>query len=131
MKHTLKATFTVSALLLVAQIAAAQSTSGAANSSAAPDNTKSNKMMNAGATADAQKEDSSDRDMTKRIRQSVKADKSLSTYAHNVKIVAVNGKVTLNGVVRTQQERSSIEMKAASVAGKDRVVNDIRVAPAK
>jgi osmotically-inducible protein OsmY len=43
----------------------------------------------------------------------------------------VNGYVTLNGVVRTEQERSSIEMKAASVAGKDRVVNDIRVAAAK
>ena len=57
------------------------------------------------------------------------ADKALSTYAHNVKIVAVSGTVTLNGVVRSEQEKSTLEMKAAAVAGKDHVINDLKVAP--
>jgi hyperosmotically inducible protein len=67
--------------------------------------------------------------LTKRIRKSVLADKNLSTYGHNVKIVAVNGTVTLNGVVRSEQERDEIGTKAAKVAGNDHVVNDLTVAP--
>jgi hyperosmotically inducible periplasmic protein len=69
--------------------------------------------------------------LTKRIRQSVIADKSLSTYAHNVKIVSVNGSVTLNGVVRTPDEKSAVEMKAADIAGKDKVTSQLKVAPSK
>ena len=53
---------------------------------------------------------------------------SLSTYAHNIKIVSVNGTVTLNGVVRSEKEKNSIAMKAAAVAGKDRVVNELKIA---
>ena len=52
-------------------------------------------------TADQQKENAADRDLTKKIRQAVVGDKSLSTYAHNVKIVAQNGQVTLKGPVRS------------------------------
>jgi hyperosmotically inducible protein len=127
MKHPLKFTLVVSAFALLAQVASAQS----ASTSTAPDNTKNNKMMSASASADAQKNDPTDLGLTKQIRQSVVADKALSTDAHNVKIVAVNGTVTLNGVVRSAEEKSSIEMKAVSIAGKDRVVNDIRVATSK
>jgi len=55
-------------------------------------------------------------------------DKSLSTDGHNVKIVADNGSVTLSGVVSSHAEKMEIEKKAASVAGKERVTNNIRVA---
>jgi hyperosmotically inducible protein len=97
----------------------------------APDNTKSNKVdrSNSAATADEQTNKSSDINLTKRIRKSVMADKALSTYAHNVKIVAVNRTVTLNGVVRSEQEKSALELKAAAVAGKDNVINNLKVAP--
>ena len=57
------------------------------------------------------------------------ADKSLSTYAHNVKIVTHNGNVTLNGVVRSEDEKSAIEMKAANIAGQSKVTNELKVAP--
>jgi len=95
------------------------------------DNSKSNKLdsSNTSATADAQKDSPSDRMITQQIRKNVLADKSLSTYAHNVKIVAVNGTVTLNGVVRSEQEKSSVEAKAVSVVGQSRVVNDLKVTP--
>ena len=97
----------------------------------APDNAKSNQVVasNATSTADSQTNNAADLDMTKRIRQSVMADKSLSTYAHNVKIVTLNGNVTLNGVVRTEDEKNSVEMKAANIAGKTKVTNDLKVAP--
>ena len=48
-----------------------------------------------------------------------------------MKIVTANGTVTLNGVVRTDDEKVEIGMKAASVVGRDHVVNDIKVAPSK
>jgi hyperosmotically inducible protein len=112
-----------STIVLIGQYASAQ----------APDNTNSNKVdpSNSAATADAQTNKSSDIDLTKRIRKSVIADKALSTYAHNIKIVSVDGRVTLNGVVRSEQEKSALEMKAAAIAGKDNVINDLKVAPNK
>jgi hyperosmotically inducible periplasmic protein len=99
----------------------------------AADNAKSNQadVSNATATADAQTNRATDIDLTKRIRQSLMADKSLSTYAHNVKIVSVNGSVTLNGVVRTEDEKSAIEMKAADIAGRNKVTSDLKIAPSK
>ena len=111
----------VSALGLVGQFAAAQS---------APE-TGSNKMMSPATVADAPKEDSSDSGLSKRIRERVMADKTLSADARNVKIIALHGKVTLNGLARTEQERNAIEAKAISVAGIDRVVDEIEIAKTK
>ena len=97
-----------------------------------PDNTKVNKAdrANGAVTADQQKENDADRDLTKKIRQAVVGDKSLSTYAHNVKIVAQNGQVTLRGPVRSDAEKTSIEAKATDIAGAGKVNNEITVAPA-
>lgn len=98
-----------------------------------PDNTKSNQTdpSNRGATADNQKENDTDRGIVQRIRKSLMADKDLSTYAHNVKVVSVNGQVTLNGVVRSNDEKSKVAGLAEEVAGKQNVVNDLKVAPPK
>jgi hyperosmotically inducible protein len=104
-----------------------------AQTSPAADNTKSNaapvnSAMSA-SVADGQKNLASDLKITQRIRKSVMADKSLSTDAHNVKIVSVNGAVTLNGVVKSDHERSVVEMKARSAAGKGKVTSDLTIAP--
>jgi hyperosmotically inducible protein len=57
------------------------------------------------------------------------ADKSLSTYAHNIKIIAQNGMVTLKGPVKSEQEKQAIETKAAEVAGgADKINSQIEVA---
>ena len=99
----------------------------------AADNTKVNtRDRAAGAvTADQQKENVADRTITKRIRQSVIDDKSLSTYAHNVKVVSQGGEVTLKGPVRSEQEKASVEAKAVEVAGAGHVINQLTIAPAK
>jgi hyperosmotically inducible periplasmic protein len=97
-----------------------------------PDNTKVNQADRAkgAVTADKQKENATDRDLAKRIRQSVVADKSLSTYAHNVKIVAQGGQVTIKGPVRSEAEKTAIETKATEIAGPGKVSNEITIAPA-
>jgi hyperosmotically inducible periplasmic protein len=96
-----------------------------------PDNTKVNKADRAkgAVTADQQKENPADRDLAKKIRQAVVGDKSLSTYAHNVKIVAQDGQVTLKGPVRSEQEKTTIAAKATEIAGAGKVTNEMTVAP--
>src|SRR5262249_48106942 len=63
-------------------------------------------------TADQQKSNKADRDLTQQIRQAVVSDKSLSTSAHNVKIISRNGTVTLRGEVKSDEEKKAIVAKA-------------------
>jgi len=97
------------------------------------DNTKVNKRDRdkEAVTADQQKENASDRDLAQKIRRALMQDKSLSTYAHNVKVIAQGGRVTLKGPVRSADERHSVEAKAIEVAGADKVDNQMSVAPSK
>jgi hyperosmotically inducible protein len=95
------------------------------------DNTRTNQRdRNSNeATADQQKMNQSDRDITQQIRRSIEKDKSLSTYGHNVKVITQNGMVTLKGPVRSEEEKKAVEEKAAEVAGADKVTNQIDVQP--
>jgi hyperosmotically inducible protein len=92
------------------------------------DNTTHNKNQEP-PTADQQKMKPEDRATTQKIRKSIHDDSSLSTYAHNVKIITQNGKVTLRGPVRSEEEKNNIQSKAAAVAGEENVVNRLKVAP--
>jgi osmotically-inducible protein OsmY len=56
-------------------------------------------------------------------------DKSLSTYAHNVKIITQQGQVTLKGPVQSEDEKKAIEAKAAEVVGENKVSNELNVKP--
>jgi osmotically-inducible protein OsmY len=97
------------------------------------DNTRVNKRDRGGeqVTADQQKQNSSDVELTRKIRSSITKDKSLSTYAHNVKVITQDGIVTLKGPVRSEEERKAIESKAAEVAGASNVKNELDIAPEK
>src|ERR1700686_191001 len=98
-----------------------------------PDNTKTNKRDRdkSSPTADRQKMNPTDRDLAKRIRASIVDDKSLSTYAHNIKILAQDGKVTLKGPVRSDDEKNAIAAKATEIAGAGNVIDELEVAPPK
>jgi osmotically-inducible protein OsmY len=98
---------------------------------ASPDNTKVNQRDNdkTQPAADQQKENQSDRDIAQQIRKSVMKDKTLSTYAHNVKFIAQNGMVTLKGPVTSDDEKKAIETKAAAVVGQDKVTSELEVKP--
>ena len=111
-------------------LALALGTASLAVSAQAPDNTQVNKRdRSAGeATADQQKNNRTDLDLTKDIRKSITDDKSLSTYAHNVKVISQNGTVTLKGPVKSAEEKTSIVSKAVSIAGSsDKVVDQMSV----
>ena len=97
------------------------------------DNTKVNTRDRAkgAVTADQQKENASDRDLTQRIRRSLMKDKALSSYAHNVKVIAQDGQVTLKGPVRSEVEKQAVEAKATAVAGSGHVTNQMSIAAAK
>lgn len=68
-----------------------------------------------------------DVELTRRIRQLVTSDKSLSVNAHNVKIITLNGVTTLRGPVNSSDERVKIEGLAAQVVGKNSVRSSIEV----
>src|ERR1700730_598727 len=80
-------------------------------------------------TADQQQNNRSDRDITQQVRKAIEADKTFSTYAHNVKVITQNGQVTLKGPVRSEEEKGAVEAKAAAVAGEDKVTSELTVKP--
>jgi hyperosmotically inducible periplasmic protein len=97
----------------------------------AADNTKVNTRDRApgAVTADQQKDNGGDRDLTRKIRQSLMKDKGLSGYAHNVKVITQDGQVTLKGPVRSDDESRTLEAKATEVAGAGHATNIMSVAP--
>ena len=123
--------FAIAIGLLVSQgaarIAAAQ------DQPPASDNTKTNKRdRSAGAaTADQAKNTANDREIMQKIRKSVVDDKSLSTYAHNVKIISQHGGVILKGPVRSEEEKTKIVQMARDVAGAGNVTDQMTIVPEK
>jgi len=124
---------TAALLLLLGALGLTSSMSMAGQDQSAPaaDNTKANQQdqNKTGSTAESQKENSSDREISRQIRRSLMKDKSLSTYAHNVKIITRDGAVTLKGPVRSDEEKQAIEAKTREVAGVTNVDNQLEVQP--
>jgi hyperosmotically inducible protein len=132
MNRTLKGCLSIAlAAPLVLGFALYAKPSGQSNPQA--DNTKVNKpdQDQGTPTADQQKMNATDRDITKKIRSALHNDTSLSTYAHNVKIITREGKVTLKGPVRSEDEKNKVATEATTVAGEGNVTNEITVAPPK
>jgi osmotically-inducible protein OsmY len=80
-------------------------------------------------TAEQQGGTKQDLAITQQIRRAIVKNKSLSTYAHNVKIITVGGMVTLKGPVRSTEEKRTIEGIAAQVVGNDKIKSEIDIAP--
>lgn len=76
---------------------------------------------------DQSKGSEEDVELTRRIRQSLMADKTLSMNAHNIKIVTLKGKATLRGPVETHDERRRILNMATLVVGLNNVINLLEV----
>jgi hypothetical protein len=113
---------------LLAQQAADQSSTTPGTSAPADDTKVNQRDQNAAEpTADQQKNNLSDRDLTQQIRKAITDDKSLSTYAHNVKIITQNGQVTLKGPVRSDDEKRAVEAKATEIAGENKVTSELAV----
>ncbi len=91
-----------------------------------PDNTAVNQRDRSASepTADQQKINAADQQLSASIRKQIMQDKSLSTYAHNIKIISQNGEVTLKGPVKSEDEKRTILAKARATAGSDQKVHD-------
>ena len=95
-----------------------------------PDNSGRN-VRDADATTKTpgdQSESEPDRTITQNVRQAVTADDSISTNGKNVKIITVDGTVTLRGPVKSEQEKTNIAAKAQQIAGVKKVDNQLEIA---
>ena len=94
-----------------------------------PDNTGVNERDRGGGTVTPpdQSEKATDRAVTTEIRRVITDDKNMSTNARNVKIMTVDGVVTLRGPVNSQQEKDAIQAAAEKAAGVTKVVNELEV----
>jgi len=74
-----------------------------------------------------QSESVMDRTLTQQIRQALMADPDLSANAQNIKIITINGVVTLRGPVASPQEKALIVQKLNGIQGITRVENLLEV----
>ncbi len=86
---------------------------------AAPDNTGKNVRDRSDSTLTPgdQGENQSDIEISRKIRRAVTANDQLSADAKNIKIITANGKVTLRGPVKSEEERKTIEGLAQRMGG--------------
>lgn len=103
--------------------------SWAQSSPALPDNTGVNATEHKAGlpTADQQSNNKADVELTRQIRRAVVKDASLSTMAHNIKIISSEGKVILKGPVKSEREKAAIGAKAQEIAGGSNVANELMV----
>jgi osmotically-inducible protein OsmY len=125
LRFTLVASAAIAFLCLSGANATVQASAQTGTAQTTPDNSKQNK--NQTQTADNQTNAKSDRLTTQKIRKAIMADKSLSTYAHNVKIITTDGAVTLKGPVQSEDEKQKVASEAASVVSPDKVTNELTV----
>lgn len=117
--------FAATALLCFTEVPSTLNLLAQSSSAQAPDNSAQNK--NHANTADNQTNAKDDRQITAKIRKALVAEKDLSTYAHNVKIVTVNGEVTLKGPVQTEDEKQKVVSVASSIVPAEKIINDLTV----
>jgi hyperosmotically inducible periplasmic protein len=85
------------------------------------------KRTDHGPTASDQSNDPTDLRLTQEIRKALVDDDSLSTNAHNVKVITNRGVVTLRGPVDGAAEAARVVAVAERVAGATRVRNELQV----
>jgi len=95
-----------------------------------PDNSGRNvrDRNNATQTAGDQSENEADRTITQSLRKAITDDDSISTNEKNVKVVTIDGTVTLRGPVKSEKEKADIGAKAKQIAGVKKVDNQLEIA---
>jgi hyperosmotically inducible periplasmic protein len=111
-------------LIPIASVAATNSaTSKADNSARNEKDAKSNTLT----PVDQMRGNKSDVEYTRQIRKLIVNDPSLSTMAHNIKIITLNGVATLRGPVESFVEREKIAALAKQVVSDGQLRNQIEV----
>lgn len=74
-----------------------------------------------------QAENEGDRTITQNIRKTIVGDDNLSMNAKNVKVITVDGTVTLRGPVKSAEERAAIASVAQKTPGVKKVENLLEI----
>jgi osmotically-inducible protein OsmY len=82
---------------------------------------------NATVTPGDQPNNAADLKVAAAVRRSITAEDSLSTMAHNIKLVASAGVVTLRGPVRNEAEKARVEQLASAAPGVTGVHNELDI----
>jgi osmotically-inducible protein OsmY len=93
------------------------------------DNTNINERDKGGATMTPQDQSNTvkDREQLAAVRRAIVDNKSLSTMAHNVKILVEGGTVTLRGPVKSEEEKDKVESLVKQVKGITKTDNQLDV----
>lgn len=78
-----------------------------------------------------QSESVEDRTITQQIRRTIISQDNLSTNGKNIKIITIDGVVTLRGVVDSPDEKNTIENHAKEATGVHKVDNQLEVKSSK
>lgn len=99
--------------------------------SSTPDSTKINERdrSSQATTPTSQPNDKADIKLAAAVRRAVVKDDTLSMSAHNIKIVAAHGAVTLRGPVKSADEKARVESIVKSVAGVNSLDNELDIKP--
>lgn len=117
-------------LALLAPIALAQQPVDQAGATTkAADNTKMNERDRSSDTLTPmdQPNDKADIKLAAAVRSAIVGDKSLSSMAHNVKLIAADGTVTLRGPVKSDAEKVRVEEVVKGVPGVSKIANDLDI----
>ena len=122
-------TLTGALILMTGPVRAEQNTAIYLAADSALENTERNARdkENTTLTPEDQKETESDIKITAAIRQAVIKNKSLSVNAQNVKIITLNGVVTLRGPVESKKESKKIKKIAKHTPGVLKVDNQLEI----
>ncbi len=93
------------------------------------DNTALNTRDKSGETLTPEDQSNAPEDiqLTAAIRRSLMKDDSLSTNAKNIKIITIQGAVTLRGTVNTEDEKNQIVATAKGIQGIKQLKNELEV----
>jgi hyperosmotically inducible periplasmic protein len=119
--------------LLFASVGSLQAADPATTNEAkksAPDDSGRNARDREGSTLTPGDQGDSEADVaaTREIRKAIVDDDTLSITAQNVKIITLEGIVTLRGPVKSQDEKQRIAAAAEKVAGSGKVQNHLEIA---
>ena len=117
------------AMLFSFNVYAQQSASSSSSAMAPADNSGVNQRdrMSQTKTPTDQPNDKADLKVAAAARRAIVKDKSLSMGAHNVKLIAAQGLVTLRGPVKNADEKAKVEADVKNVAGVNSVDNQLDV----
>jgi osmotically-inducible protein OsmY len=125
MTKSIRITLLAAAIGVTLSLPMASRSAIAQDAASKPDNSAQNKGQDQ--TAQDQSNIQSDRETTAKVRKALIADKDLSMYAHNIKIITRNGTVTLKGPVQSDDEKQKVESDVAGVVSRDSIVDQLTV----